>query len=183
METTAAVPLRRDDAHRPYGAAVIDALQRAGLTVLTCDYGADDDRDMCFGLAETLGGDQVEVGWSEVEGWSWVSWSEPRGSEPTGYGWFDLPPVPVPDAVAVAIRHRLGLAPVHAAPIWTPPPGHDTGTTSRPDSENNEAADAALAVYLTHPAWTAGQPLSDAVADETPWSPGGSSGGASCMRP
>ncbi|WP_280344996.1 DUF6292 family protein [Nocardia abscessus] len=145
------------DAHHPYGAAVLDALARAGLRVTFYEHGPPGEaRDMYFELAETLDGDEFVVGWGENEGWSWVCWGRPRGGEPIDHGWFDLPDLPAPDALAAAVWKRLRLPPVEFPPVWTPPPGYDPDTPS-PYEADAEAFESTLAAYLTHPAWQAMQ--------------------------
>ncbi|WP_228001907.1 hypothetical protein [Nocardia australiensis] len=152
--TMTAAALPRDEAHHPYGIAVTDALVCAGLTINDVDYGGGEDRDMCFELAETHNGEEFVVGWSEREGWSWVSRKPASGFEPTGYGWFDLPNLTVPEAVAAAIREQLGFAPIDAGPAWTPPPGYNPAIYSA----GNETVEPGLAAYLLHPAWVAQRP-------------------------
>ncbi|MEC3920298.1 hypothetical protein [Nocardia sp. CDC160] len=124
---------------------MIEALNRTGLRLTYHDFGPGPDRDMCFGLAEPCGDDELVVGWSEREGWSWVSWARPQRAEPTGYGWFNLPRMAVPDLVAGAVCDRLGLAPVEVAAVWTQPSTYDPTST---------AVEEALAAYRSHPAWT-----------------------------
>ncbi|MGK8522231.1 hypothetical protein ACRS6B_12040 [Nocardia asteroides] len=153
---TKALAPGNEDMHRPYGTAVINAFARAGLTVTFHDYGPPgEDRDMYFELAETLDGDEFVVGWAENEGWGWVCWDRPRGNQPIAYGWFDLPYVPVPDALAAAVRTRLGLPPIELTPVWTPPTGYEPDPPSPHEDDDAYAFESTLAAYLTHPAWQA----------------------------
>jgi hypothetical protein len=147
-------------AHCPYGFAVIDALERAGLTVMyyDYDYGPGEDRDMGFTLGEAVRGDEFVVGWRESEGWSWSTFDPtrpPTETEPTDRALFDLPNIATPDAVAAAVRHQLGLPPLEVEPVWSAPGGYNPNTPSPCDSgDADEAAfESTLGVYMTHPAW------------------------------
>ena len=157
MESAAAEPLPWNEAHRPYGIAVIDAVALAGLEVMTHDYGHEEDRYLHFGLADALNRDELVVSWHEDLGWTWKTYAQfehPQG-EPTGHGSLPVPPLAEPDAVAAALRELLGLRAAQIEASWTPPPGYNPNTPPpfRNADTHERAFESALAAYLTHPAW------------------------------
>lgn len=145
-------------AHEPYMAAVAATLTAAGFTVTGWEADTGEPREGVITVA--AGADHLALSWSDTAGWHArtpgpdlaVFGPQARALRASGA---PLPLAAEPARVVTAAARLLGRTPVLNAADWTPPPDYCPFAAPPPDEPWDASPDleAALAVYVTHPAW------------------------------